>query len=597
MRFLVLLLFVAVPQSFWAQGTINFNPTVRIVEPVSNVTVYSLSNSVTLRAEASDPDGTIAEVRLLENGSVIATDLQAPYEFLYKAATFGTYTLEVQAVDNLGGRGSQTRVVEYVRVTDNYGPGIPISAGTNLTLRATTVEATRQKGEPNHAGASGGRSVWWVWRPTVSGTVSIDTFGSDFDTVLGVYTNVAGLQTGPITNLVTIAASDDDPANPPLSRVKFAALAMQTYYIAVDGRDGFAGNVVLNIRQSRSPAAANDFLAFATRMVAGTQTTTNIGATKQAGEPHHAGNPGGASVWWRYDGDSLPFPVLISTAGSTFDTLLAVYTNAVAFSREPAPLMENLRLVVSNDDAGSSTNRTSLVEFIPRIGTTYWIAVDGYNGAEGSVRIAINRQAQQGPRPTNDAFINAAILRGGSVISNLNTFFATSEFGEPPQIAPKLGAKSVWYRWIAPATGPVHLTTKWSDFDTLLAVFMGTNITTLTHIASNDDDGGLPTSAFTFQAVEGAEYRIAVAGFQGAGGDLVLTLNQPLIVLPRITTSFLQGRIALSAAHLGGRFVLERSPDLINWSFLAEVESGFLLEDMPNRDTSMQFYRLREVQD
>ena len=35
---------------------------------------------------------------------------------------------------------------------------------------------------------SGGHSVWWVWTPSVTGRVKIDTCTSNFDTQLGIYT-------------------------------------------------------------------------------------------------------------------------------------------------------------------------------------------------------------------------------------------------------------------------------------------------------------------------------------------------------------------------------------------------------------------------
>jgi hypothetical protein len=148
-QFPFLIILAVITLSTLAQGTINLAPTVRIIEPVANVTVYSLSNSVTLRAEASDLDGTVTEVRLIQNGTHIASDFQAPYEFTFKPVFYGSFTLEIQAVDNLGATRSSTRVIEYVRVSDNYGQMAPLT-GTNLTVRSTTVDATRQKGEPDH---------------------------------------------------------------------------------------------------------------------------------------------------------------------------------------------------------------------------------------------------------------------------------------------------------------------------------------------------------------------------------------------------------------------------------------------------------------
>ena len=67
----------------------------------------------------------------------------------------------------------------------------------------------------------------------------------------------------------------------------------------------------------------------------------------------------------------------IDTSGlGNFDTLLAVYTgNAV----------NALATVVSNDNDGA--NKTSKVAFTAVAGTTYQIAVDGRNGATGSVTL------------------------------------------------------------------------------------------------------------------------------------------------------------------------------------------------------------------
>ena len=50
-----------------------------------------------------------------------------------------------------------------------------------------------------------------------------------------------------------------------------------------------------------------------------------MGATKEEGEPNHAGQPGGASYWYSYTAhrrSTLQF----DTTNSTFNTILAVYT-------------------------------------------------------------------------------------------------------------------------------------------------------------------------------------------------------------------------------------------------------------------------------
>src|SRR6185503_3858807 len=73
----------------------------------------------------------------------------------------------------------------------------------------------------------------------------------------------------------------------------------------------------------------NDNFAART-LLTGTQThgeISAVGATREAGEPNHDSSPGGASVWWTWRA-LVTAPVAIDTIGSTFDTLLAIYTGS-----------------------------------------------------------------------------------------------------------------------------------------------------------------------------------------------------------------------------------------------------------------------------
>jgi hypothetical protein len=68
---------------------------------------------------------------------------------------------------------------------------------------------------------------------------------------------------------------------------------------------------------------------------------------------------------------------VVATAGSSYDTVLAVYTGS---------RVDQLRQVAANDDV-SRSGMTSRVTISVRAGTTYRIAVDGYQGAAGSIRL------------------------------------------------------------------------------------------------------------------------------------------------------------------------------------------------------------------
>lgn len=230
------------------------------------------------------------------------------------------------------------------------------------------------------------------------------------------------------------------------------------------------------------------------------QPHNNINATKEAGEPNHAGNAGGHSLWFRLANSNISGLVGIDTQGSTIDTLLAVYTgNAV----------NTLTLVASNDDDGTPNGASSLtLDF--QSSQTYYIAIDGKNGASGLVF----SNTKYAP-PLNDDFVNAEILSGGSGLitpasSPNNIRVATSESGEPLH-AGQVGGGSVWFELTAPQSGQVIMNTVGSGFDTLLGVYQGSSVTTLLEIASNDDDGSTQgTSQVVFWATAGNTYKIAV---------------------------------------------------------------------------------------
>lgn len=122
---------------------------------------------------------------------------------------------------------------------------------------------------------------------------------------------------------------------------------------------------------------ANDFLANAIPLLGsiGTNSFDTSTATKETGEPNHAGNVGGKSVWWSFTAP-VDGVLTLSTAGSTFDTLLALYTGQDVASLIP---------VAGNNGAypGASAG-FSLIEQGIHSNVLYHIAVDGYDGASGS---------------------------------------------------------------------------------------------------------------------------------------------------------------------------------------------------------------------
>jgi hypothetical protein len=250
---------------------------------------------------------------------------------------------------------------------DSFAAGT-VLVGTAASVTGTNVNATKESGEPLIAGNTGGKSVWYTWTAPSSGKVSLNTAGSNFDTMLEVFTGNS------VSALTPIAANDDVSRYNLTSALTFTAVAGTTYHIAVDGYGGASGSIALNLSETAAPV--NDAFANATQLVGRgiTWNGTNIGATVETGEPYQLGMRGGASVWFTWTATTSG-SVSVNTAGSSFDTVLAVYTGTS---------LSGLTTVAANDDASYGT-LTSRVTFNAVAGTTYHIAVDGYYAAMGSI--------------------------------------------------------------------------------------------------------------------------------------------------------------------------------------------------------------------
>jgi len=313
-------------------------------------------------------------------------------------------------------------------------------------------------------------------------------------------------------------------------------------------------------------------------------TASNIDATKEPGEPDHASDAGGRSVWWAWiapdNGEAY-----ITTGGSSFDTLLAVYTGASVSS---------LSLVASDDDHGALA--TSRVRIAVTRDTQYEIAVDGYSGASGSIALSLLFISEPITRPPNDQFAQRTLLQGSSVTTNGSNVNATREPGEPDH-AGRLADSSVWWSWTAGEAGRVTITTGGSSFDTLLAVYSGSTLSNLNLVAANDDadtGAGDLTSVVTFDATAGMTCQIAVDGYDGVSGLIVLGIRTASVRLsaperrPDGTFQF------ILTGPAGSTNEIEASADLMNWTPVGTVvdTSGTLtFTDSTATNSQKRFYR------
>jgi hypothetical protein len=323
------------------------------------------------------------------------------------------------------------RLLAQTPANDNFADRLTL-AGTNLTLTATNVGASKEPGEPNHWSRFGSSSVWWTWHAPAAGQVVISTEGSSFDTVIAAYVGSS------LANLGLVAGNDDH-IGLFTSRLWFLAASNTDYQIAVDGFNGASGNIALALNFTTAPVLRppnDDFANRAVFLGNGNVSGSNTFATREVGEPFHAAQPGGTSIWWTWTAPASA-PVRFSTAGSDFDTTLAVYTGSS---------VSNLQLIASNDDENSTG--ASAVSFNAVVGQAYQIAVDGYDGASGravlsigsaelrltAAQVAPNRQFQftlsGPPGRTNQIYVSQDLKLWTPLATVLNTN-GTLVFSDP----------------------------------------------------------------------------------------------------------------------------------------------------------------------
>lgn len=129
--------------------------------------------------------------------------------------------------------------------------------GESFEMPATNRGATAQPFENSapHAGVGAGHSVWFRWTAPISGPFSLNTEGSDTDTVVAVYTGNPANPEG----FTTVGANDDVSATHRWSRVDFEALEGESYHIAVDtAMGGVPGSFILRGISPAPPVIASE---------------------------------------------------------------------------------------------------------------------------------------------------------------------------------------------------------------------------------------------------------------------------------------------------------------------------------------------------
>ena len=431
--------------------------------------VFGVTNAT---VKASIPG--ITNLTFLNNGQspdVVSNDYFYSASFQVPISpTALTMTVTATATNEIG----VTNTVYYSLVppppNDYFTNATKVPAG-GATYSLNNRLATIEEGEPQHGGDTNvAASLWWVWSPTNSTNVLIDTTGSLIDTVLAVYTGDS------LARLKRVAATNN-VGQQEQAYLSFNATAGTIYRIAAASVDtNSVGPLQLRIA------------------------------------------PGG-----QLDATPPEISILSPSSGlRVANRLINVFGTAL----DPTPNASGVREIlvsingVISSSAVGTTNWTTRVALKQGINVIRVHALDAAGNSSSTATVQVDYFPLD---PPNDLFANAIELRGTSGASIVNSTNATKEFGEPNH-AGDPGGKSVWWSFHAPSDGVLFLTTTNSTFDTVMGLYQGTRVFNLTTIASNDDAyNGYVFSKISQAVRTNEDYRIAVDGVGGSSGQITLT--------------------------------------------------------------------------
>jgi hypothetical protein len=149
------------------------------------------------------------------------------------------------ALQPVRGGGDDVFIAKISESNDNSANARAITA-LPYTDTVSTSTATTETSDPTPTCGGGKRNntVWYKYTPAASGSILVDTFGSNYDTVLSAWTGSPG-------SLTQVACNDDTGGQQ--SQVVFNVTAGATYYFMVS-TGGSGGTLVFHLAADPTPA-------------------------------------------------------------------------------------------------------------------------------------------------------------------------------------------------------------------------------------------------------------------------------------------------------------------------------------------------------
>ncbi|HEX8101983.1 MAG TPA: M6 family metalloprotease domain-containing protein [Solirubrobacteraceae bacterium] len=323
----------------------------------------------------NDDDGTARQSKL----SLAVTGGQtyyfqvAGYQGTAPDAAAGALTFKLAGPASGTGGGT-------VPANDAFGTPAVAAALPFSRTGVSTAAATTQTGEKTACTPAGtttavnyGKTVWLKYVPNVDMAFDATTAGSTFNTVMAIYRGTT------LGGLTLVGCNNNATTSVVTSRLQVPLVAGQTYYVQVGGfktgTTGTPASGTLNVALSGVPrgdafGTAQSFVAPYTRTGIDTARLTT-----QTGESLNPCSPLGKTMWFTFTPGASGRRI-VSTVGSTYDTVVAVYSGTS---------LGALTKVGCNDDIDNAAgNIQSSVGFDAVAGRRYYLQVGGYRDAEAA---------------------------------------------------------------------------------------------------------------------------------------------------------------------------------------------------------------------
>jgi hypothetical protein len=350
---------------------------------------------------------------------------------------------------------------------DNFDNRTVIASLPYNDYHLDTTEATAASDDPSPCGWSPANTVWYEYTPLVTTIVLINTTGSSYTPVVGIYTGSPGM----FNEVVCSTSTNNVDLMVTLS-------AGQAYLIMVGSSPGgypgpsLGGYLDFHITPVSGPVN-NDFdsamVISQMPYVDMTDTSFATWATDDPTEcPHNSG-----SVWYVFT-PLVDMVIEANTAGSYYDTTLAVYTGTRG----------NLSLVpgACNDD--SQYGLQSAVSFTATAGITYYFLVGRCCGIGGNGGGYLVFHVVPQLPPENDSFASATQIDQLPFYYEGNNQFASVQAQEPVPSCLLWGEPNhtVWFKFMPTLNGVLVLPAPQGYSNQFRSVYEGTSLGQLSEL-------------------------------------------------------------------------------------------------------------------